>query len=283
MVLLTNIQELKMNHHISVECPGLDKLSLSQISKFERSLFLAIERVNAFLVDSLEGNFEVTHKLDVNSPFNSPKINIALEDTDDLDADKIDAFYCYLAKAGHAIFTADYQGSQWDDVLMKLLTETAIEAEELILRQTKLFDTKILNRVALSKAIEKVTAIESVGKNGLGINLLFGNFECAITSLSRRKAEDLLGGKWLDKDPQTGDFVVSRIPFESIQKRSEFLLDGLPVTVFITDMKWIKNFNAGKVKLAKNDKIRAKFLIERSPVSKKPVAYYFTEVSGPDL
>lgn len=272
-----------MNKHIIVECPGLDKLSLSQVAKFERSLFLALEKVNGFLIDSLDGDIEISHRLDVNSPFNAPKINIALEDTDNLDGANIDALYCYLAKCGHAIFTADYQGTEWDNVLMQSLTEAAIEAEELTLSQTKLFDTKILNRVALCKAIEKVTSIECVGKNGLGINLLCGNFESAITALSKRKAEDLLGGKWLEKVPQTGHFIVSRIPFESIQKRCEFLLDGHPVAVFITDMKWIKQFNAGKIKLAKNDRIQAKFFIERSPVSKKAVAYYFTEVSGPNL
>jgi len=101
-----------------------------------------------------------------------------------------------------------------------------------------------------------------------------------IKAIQKRKAIDVLGGVYIDSNCIDVNFIVNKIAFEDIQNKLEFILDGTPVKVFITDKQWIKMFNNHNIKIAKGDKIKAKALIERSPLSNKIVAYHLVEIVG---
>ena len=266
-----------MQNNLNIECQGLENFSIMQVSNFTRSLFASIEKIDNFLIQSLEGDYTCRHHVDIASTFAKPIVDILLSSSEDLEQNKKDMVYDFLARGRDAVLSTNYQKDDCVDGLLMALTEFALEADEVLHPQTQLFDSKILNRVALTQVIEKLTSIQNVGKNGLSFSLTSGNHQAVIASLVKKKAEDLLGGKSVDKKPQLGNFVVGKIHFTNIEKRCEFLLDGHAVPVFITDKKWIKDFNLGKIRLAKDDRIRARALIERSPVTKK-VVYYFIEI-----
>jgi hypothetical protein len=158
-----------------------------------------------------------------------------------------------------------------------------METDIKINSQSSMFPTKVINRVALAKCIELITKIKGPRNIEYVFTLRSGDLVHNVTSHSRVKAVNLLGGKYFDEKPFTANFIVHCIPFGAIENKSVFLLDGTLVNVFIVDRSWIQKFNDEKISIKKNDRIKALVKVEKSPLTKKPVAYYFLTIKGVNI
>lgn len=278
------MEQSNSSKKIRLVCNGLGEASLNKLAQYNKILYETVMAVDKALLNSLEINVSFRHTIDDDCIYREPVFNVHL-DAKDANSEKSHNIICeYLEKGRRAIYTADYQTNDFFDLLIAKITEYSIEADELIFSQpymiTREYIIKHINKVTLAKAVEKVTSLLDLNKNGIVFTVCAAQNPYDVKSSTKRKADDLLGGRYVDKKPVTGDFIVSKINFSNIEKGAVFMRDGSPITVFITDKKWITSFNAGKITLAKDEKIKAVAMVERSPVTNKKVVYYFTEIKS---
>jgi hypothetical protein len=133
----------------------------------------------------------------------------------------------------------------------------------------------------MAKVIENVTNIKHIHLNGLQLKINCLGEWCNVATIDKTiKAEDLLGGKYFESETKIGNFVVSIININNIDKQCEFLLDKMPAKVFIEDDNWKKLFNDKEIELIKDQIIQTEFVLEKSPISKS-VIHHFTKILIP--
>jgi hypothetical protein len=275
----------KIFNTLTVACHGLETLTMKGLAFFFTSFLIAIKEVDEFLLLCLDFDVTVRHNPNLSTCFNKIEFNYQLLFDKRNDESIHNILLYYLEKGRHAIFTADFSNNDFMVKLLRIITDLSVEIDDKIKFQLELFDrdsydNKIINRVKLAKVIETVTHIKDISTNKITLTFFDYHIEYNVVSYVKLFALDLLGGKFNDDKPVTGNFILSKIPFSNIEKKSVFSLDKTPVPVFIVDKKWISKFNAGEVKLAKNDRFKVLAIAERSPLSNKYVVYYFIEIKG---
>lgn len=275
---------------ISLELYGLGEVVLSSQSDLMTDIFELIKIIDCFSVSCSETEITGVHKLEQRSSFKEPVIDLQVTIANDTSLNNKKHVYAFLDNARRIILTEDYCINDYFDELIRKLTELSIDLDDQIKDQKNLkgddsylINDKHINRITFAKVIDKFSKI-SPPRNTIcmfSVNSIHGRYD--VKSIEKRKAIDILGGKYMSEKEFTGNYLVNKITFEDIEQQLEFLLDGQKVKVFIVDKEWISKFNAGEIKLAKNDRIKARAKIEHSPLNNKPVAYYFVKVLGVNI
>jgi hypothetical protein len=177
------------------------------------------------------------------------------------------------------ILTHNYNQKNFFDELVRKITELVIDVNNKVHVNLKFEYVSHPNKISLAKAVEKLSCInESLnGDHIFGIKSPFvGSY--LVKAIEKCKAVNLVGGLFKSQKKEFGEFIVKTINFLNIESKLVFLFDGSPVNVYIIDEKWTSLFNDEKIKLTKNERIRTKYYVERSYLTNKIVAYYFTDI-----
>lgn len=265
---------------LSLRVHGLDNLELAGQLKHVKSVYETVQALNIFLLSCSDVLINSSHRLDPTSLIHDAKVNVHLEILNSSDDNNFIHVYSFLNKGRHVILTCDYSSADYFDTLIRTLTELSVELDEHINMEGYLCHNKCINRIELAKVIDKFSRIRALRNTNYTFDIGTVSKYFGVKAIEQRKAIDLLGGKYIDKNCITGTFIINKIAFKDIENKQEFILDGTPVNVFITDKQWINIFNNHDIKIAKGDRIKAKAIIERSPLNNKIVAYYFVEIKG---
>lgn len=267
-----------MEQEIKMSCLGLSALRPDDQLIFVGRLVRALISTNKFLINSLHEDLNLYHDMHI---LQSPSIFLKARWGGKHDKINEAALSSYLVRGRDCIFTADYTKDDCLDTVLQQIIELALEADSLIFEQLNLIDVKFLNRVALAKVMEQVSCIPMVRKNAISFELSSGDSKFKIEYSVSRKAEGLLGGRWKDSPPHFGEFLLGNPEHRNIEKAFNTTKDRANVVVFVTDKKWIDDFNAGKIRLVKGSCIKSKYVIDRSPLGRKFDVYYLTEIRSP--
>lgn len=284
------LHDLEAMSPISLELYGLNEIVLSSQSDLITDIYELIRIIDCFAFSCSETDITAVHQIDQRSTFKEPVINLQVTIANDTSVYNKKHVYAFADKVRRVILTEDYCTNDYFDELIIKLTELSIDLDDKIKDQINLkrddnyvINDKHINRKNLPNIIDKFSRITAPrNTNSLfSINSIYGRYD--VKSIDKRKAIDILGGKYMSAKEFTGNYLVNIIIFEDIDQQLEFLLDGQKVKVYIVDKEWISDFNAGDVKLAKNDRIKARAKIEYSPLTNKPVAYYFVQILGVNI
>jgi hypothetical protein len=244
-------------------------------------VFGAARAVDVALLKSIHSSVSLhhEHRNDKSSPYESSKVTISIDVKSQHQVDAQKSVLEYLHRGRQTILTHDFNQKNYFDELLRKITELVIDVNYKVHVNPNLEYDSHANRISLAKAIEKLSGI----KRPLNGDCIFGIYSPIVGSynvkaIDKCKADNLLGGRYMSKRKEVGVFIVKTIDFTNIESKLVFLFDGTPVNVYITDEIWIKLFNDQKIKLTKDKKIKAKYLVERSPLTNKIVAYYFTDI-----
>jgi len=271
-----------LGNQIHLRIHGTEELSLSgQLDQF-KNIFESLQQMDDFILSCSDIAIKSVHRIDQSSTFKEPKINIFFELSNN-SPDIHNIIYAYLDKCRRAICCCDYCSPDYFDDLIRVITELSIEFDEQANQNSYLCHVKSINRIKLAKVIEKMSLVKSncTTKWVFDVHSAAGDY--AFKTIEKRRAIDLLGGKYMDDKLVTGNFIVNKLTFEDIESRLEFMLDGNSVHVFIVDKQWVSKFNNHEIAIAKSDRIKAKTKIERSPLNIKIAAYYFVQILGVNI
>lgn len=273
---MSHLQEGKLETKIEIH--GVENYSINSYLHHCKNIFTAIQSADYFLANALEVGIECQHDLDKKSAFSMPSINLRYSVNTRASENACNVINQYLNEGRKLLFSTNYDNRDNIEELIVKINEKCIEVNVALNDQKYLFHDKVINRVELAKIIEIITSVKAFRNDEYACKITCDNNIYSIKSFEKIKALDLLGGKFVDEKSFTANFVVFDIPFGNIENKAKFTLDGSIVTVFIADKAWIEKFNNRQISLTKDQPIKAVTKIERSPLTKNPIAYYFVSI-----
>lgn len=271
-----------MKGQVAVNIANFDYFPLKKLANIIKKIFTAIVKIDTFVVNCLDANIAIIHRVSPDSSFDKITINYFINTKMDFGDQEMEIVTDYVDKSRHLLFDMLGHGNVDLDGMIREMTPLAIDVDEKINKQRQIFDHKIINRVAMATVAECISMACINRKEVIPLKVSSREYSVEIEKMNKLDAVEMLGGKSISDISYSANFLAGKINFENIEKRADLILDGRKVPAFFTDKKWIAKFNAGKIKLAKNDRIRSKCLIEQSPISKHPV-YYLVKIEGVNI
>lgn len=269
----------KLNH-IEIKLSLLDEYVQSGQVKYFIAVTNVMEHIDKTLLKCLESRIKLSyeHKFEITSQLNLVKTSVNVDIKSDCKLNGLSNLYEFLHRGRHVILTHEYNGPNYFNELVRKLTSMAIDIDSKIIMNDNPFPEKHIDLVSLAYSIEWLSKIKSHRNNNIvfGVNSPFGDYN--VSPIGHHKALKILGGLKESKDISEFHFIVKTVNFENVESKLVFLLDGKSVNVYIHDKDWIGDFNNKLIKLTKGERIRAKYKIVRSPLTKKVVAYLLTKI-----
>ena len=240
----------------------------------------AIEHIDKTLLKCLDRQIKVSHdrRLVTIGLFNIAKVNVNIDIKSESKFNGLANLYEFLHYGRRTILTHNYNGYNFFNELVKTLTSIAIDIDSKIILTDNAFPEKDIDLVSLAYSIEWLSKIKKHRNNNIifGIDSPFGDYN--VSPIGHHNALSLLGGLKENKELSEYYFTVKTVNFENIESKLKFLLDGKSVDVYIHDQNWINDFNNRKIKLTKGERLKAKFRLVISPLTKKVVAFLFIKI-----
>jgi hypothetical protein len=280
----------KMCQRINLNCENIKCLTLEEIAAFDKKLFVALRKMDTFLLNSLKDNVYIEYNPDTTFAYFDKKLNYEITSSTCNDDYSQNVTVNYLKNGRKAILTFDYNCENILARLSNVIKNMVAETDHNLMNPKLLFEKgeikekeKLINQIELARVIEKVTGMKKIKDCNIIFKVIDNDFMYDVKNYNKiLTAKELLGGNFIDPKTDIIEFTVGKVPINNIEKRCELLLDGKPKAVFIVDKKWIAKYDdTKKIKFGKDDIIRARVKIEISPVTKKPVVYYLVEILSP--